>query len=776
MFNRKFEPLLGNDREREALSSKLLYAMQNHPKAGQLSQSWQFHSTHTKPVFQKLMVGNVLKLTDNIKIFQQYTRLISDACHGDSSVPIAAFLNGCPQSCVCGLEWFAPMCKNCDVDHSEKEIFDGHVRDWKDSHTNSFSAPEPSDTEILYELHKLLPYKDPKLLRYMISRENPFLKEYEMKVMENILNLNKDKSWHDIQGEFQQWREGGLLHCVLLAAQHMPKIDDWLPLELHHSGHAEKFETLLSQLRSASSEKEIANALQTYLKRDYDPTHKSNLLISGTLDRLAVLMRVKSNGQGLARTFLYEQDGTSQFTEFKHEFDLDKALGAFPKSLHEDPLCAWETICDALEGAIPPSLMVPALTNPKRATWGFSGLGLGLQTEPRLVLKFDAETLQWLKPCVDPISKFTPACLKLPETAVTSSRLQDVLSRMGEIAMSPEIAHLMLCAPDALKFVRGHDPDVRVKTNLLLCNDPETVMRYMRLAQASHRQEVMDMIQEIQENVPPATKTTYDPPIQVTAWKVEPPSRTILFTGRLKSDFNPHTITPHTLVKKLTDERSTLRKVGGIHVNASVRDGLRAYAKHRLESNMAKQHRLHTVLLEGMACFTMQDPVLHTQMALHSSVPWENEHEDARYAETQVGSNGSRHRDWVSVYADDETIQKCRLDSHTVELTEVHNMLFPWKRESKDDWVAVASTVPCQPRVLHDRLDEKDNFKAFRNSVKGRMLQDLKLLPVRDPAKHRVERTNVSFYEDEHAKQVIIAYAPTGDEKNRIELMAFGMF
>ncbi len=41
------------------------------------------------------------------------------------------------------------------------------------------------------------------------------------------------------------------------------------------------------------------------------------------------------------------------------------------------------------------------------------------------------------------------------------------------------------------------------------------------------------------------------------------------------------------------------------------------------------------------------------------------------------------------------------------------------------------------------------------------MLQDLGMLPVRDPSSHFVERAHTTVYTDESAGQVLIVYTPT---------------
>ena len=123
--------------------------------------------------------------------------------------------------------------------------------------------------------------------------------------------------------------------------------------------------------------------------------------------------------------------------------------------------------------------------------------------------------------------------------------------------------------------------------------------------------------------------------------------------------------------------------------------------------------------------------------------------------------------------------QKCRLDSHAVRADHYYATLFPWRRDdATTEWVSVAASVEPQVRVLQGRrraaAGPRDRASSLLSSVKARFMQDLKLLPVRDPA-HRIERCNTSVYADRKRGQVLICYAPTGDPDGRLEFLAFGL-
>ncbi len=132
------------------------------------------------------------------------------------------------------------------------------------------------------------------------------------------------------------------------------------------------------------------------------------------------------------------------------------------------------------------------------------------------------------------------------------------------------------------------------------------------------------------------------------------------------------------------------------------------------------------------------------------------------------------------MHQDPVSPQKCRLDSHAAHADHFYATLFPWRRDDgTTEWVSVASSVKPEVRVLQERRaptaeGAPERAAALLSSVKARFMQDLKLLPVRDPA-HRIERRNTSVYADSERGQVLVCYAPTGDRDARIEFLAFGL-
>lgn len=144
-----------------------------------------------------------------------------------------------------------------------------------------------------------------------------------------------------------------------------------------------------------------------------------------------------------------------------------------------------------------------------------------------------------------------------------------------------------------------------------------------------------------------------------------------------------------------------------------------------------------------------------------------------RYSETQLAPNGLRYREWLTVFASPQSIEKARLDAHVLDVTAYHQALHPWKRDSTGqvESILVRSSLPLEQRVLHDRtpLDAGvSRYACFVRSCKARLTQDLKSLPVREdsPAQTiQTSRTNATFYEDERANQILLVYAPDGSKQ-----------
>ena len=154
-----------------------------------------------------------------------------------------------------------------------------------------------------------------------------------------------------------------------------------------------------------------------------------------------------------------------------------------------------------------------------------------------------------------------------------------------------------------------------------------------------------------------------------------------------------------------------------------------------------------------------------------------------------MGDNGERYRDWVCVYSTAHDLEKCRLESHMLEIPEVYETFFEWDGHD----VQVRSSLPMDDRLLMlpsffsnstgsggGAGDHHDSAAAptqqqhylpvsmrFSRTIRQRMLGDARLLPVRDTANHYVDRGNITVYTNSVAgepEEVLIVYAPSSLE------------
>lgn len=136
------------------------------------------------------------------------------------------------------------------------------------------------------------------------------------------------------------------------------------------------------------------------------------------------------------------------------------------------------------------------------------------------------------------------------------------------------------------------------------------------------------------------------------------------------------------------------------------------------------------------------------------------------------------------MYASDSKLEKCKLEGHVLDITHAHQAMVPWHRRSDQigpvEYAVARSSLPLEQRVLHDRSPPDASggvtrFTAFARSVKARLLQDLKLLPLRNPATDTLDRQNVTVYTDEPANQILLVYAPTAPADPRLEFISFSL-
>lgn len=245
--------------------------------------------------------------------------------------------------------------------------------------------------------------------------------------------------------------------------------------------------------------------------------------------------------------------------------------------------------------------------------------------------------------------RFRPAKLSYqpyttgPEPAITKPnknlRLHEILARLGEILLSPELAHAVLFPHHALR----HQACLITPLDLPqdahdLCADPPGLLLAMSEPTTHLAQETAKFLTRFEsECLPPPTLTTFRQPLHLCAWRLESPGRACLFTGQHPADpIDPAAFAPHLLSKVLLDERSRRPTPAAIHLlpgddispNA-IRLSLLHYGQTSLAPHRERQQQ-DTTLEEAFACLVHAPQRNHTQIELHQAVPWDKDHIDAR--------------------------------------------------------------------------------------------------------------------------------------------------
>ena len=201
------------------------------------------------------------------------------------------------------------------------------------------SDPPPPDTRHhAFELAKALPHCDRDLTTTYLQPSST-TPEYELHVAHTILRLHDPQTLEDLQARLKTWRSQGLLHVLGVAALHMPDLADWFPVDTPSEDSDLCADSLLHCLEALRSKPaNYAHTIESFIttQTPETPTAQS---IAVTLDRLAVLMGVRSNA--------VDEPG----------HDLASTLAGFPHLDVLEAQDAWISFKPALEDNLPPSIL-----------------------------------------------------------------------------------------------------------------------------------------------------------------------------------------------------------------------------------------------------------------------------------------------------------------------------------------------------------------------------------------------------------------------------------
>ena len=155
----------------------------------------------------------------------------------------------------------------------------------------------------------------------------------------SLPTLHAPPNLEALRAHLASWRNQGLIHVLSVAAHNMQEVADWLPGHTLDPVERKDLESF-GHCLTAFNERPLDYALTIRLFIDsQDPSAQTSRNIATTLDRLAILMGVKSNATD----------------EPLH--DLRTTLASFPHIESLEPQDLWSRIKPALEQALPPSLL-----------------------------------------------------------------------------------------------------------------------------------------------------------------------------------------------------------------------------------------------------------------------------------------------------------------------------------------------------------------------------------------------------------------------------------
>ena len=720
--------------------------------------------------------GSLWSLINHIKVLHQYTSLLSEAASGQGVH--SSLLLGRNDTCTVRSHfgWFVPLSAPVDTDPEGYAEYQKHVDIWRQANPGLYSHSEAA-----YHVHQGYTVEDRNMTRFLVSQLLNSAKEYEVDIAGNILRA-RPASYDEFHDQFTNWRRAGLYHALCLAARNMPKAELWVPRSCLHE--ADDWQDLLGEFNSSSfcSKDRMTAVCESLLDRS--PILCNH--ICAMLDHVAILMRIKSNPNS--------PTASNCLDDYLHMLQLP----VDETSPYTHCLSIWGRLRQILEEAVPPSLMCPSLYPPiTRGAWGYNRLQLGMRKgklciDPGPFQYMDKSVFDfWSRNSGEKTHEKTEKCEKPPD------RLYDLLIRMGEAATSPEVAHLMLSPTTMSDCLAGKKVDANTLSHF---TDRNYVIQAMGQATQPDPANFIESVNKLVSCLPVVGTRQFPAPKQFLAWRVDLPPRALLYQGK-ETEIDLACTPPYILPKLSLQDKIANRTVSGISILAeptsdpeALHTALQAcvaeeilgphadFADHphhkvtlRVGPGETEVHHT-TTLAEAVSLFTGPKPFRISDVAMHESEPWTEEHIDTRYAERQTADNGIRFRDWATVYQDEHEIQRCRMASHAITCGEVHETHFPLSTPAGFQWVSVASTQPAETRMLR-HMGGKTPMEVLRRSVVNRYMHDPKLLPTASKL-DKVDPAHMEVYTDHKSEQVLLAYAPIAADGARkaIEFMSFRLY
>jgi hypothetical protein len=146
--------------------------------------------------------------------------------------------------------------------------------------------------EAVFEAHRHLACRDRDVTRLLLGAHfaPTACREYDVDVCAWMI-ASQGLSYTAWLRDFPRWRDLRLLFPMILASQHMPSLSHWLPSEVHATPVAQCLSRCLATLpHAATFSTADLEGLAAAWRVDQSGAAQ---LLGGTIDRVAVLMRVQ---------------------------------------------------------------------------------------------------------------------------------------------------------------------------------------------------------------------------------------------------------------------------------------------------------------------------------------------------------------------------------------------------------------------------------------------------------------------------------------------------
>ena len=289
-------------------------------------------------------------LQDSLRSFAHNCQLLSRACHSYNHYHQFVTVNNSTDPADHSPVWMLQLTKPAvyfDTPQGLERVQDLlAIRHACQSCGSGSLLPSPTDPrsqrQAAFELAQELPFFDRDIASVYLE-PGPDTPEYMLHVAHSILSLSPTTTTlaELTSTLLPAWREKGLLHVLAVAITHLPHLADW---KLAQDEHSEALANLLKAWPHARSYADTDKCIAQLVRAQSPGAHGDPVSLTLTLERLAVLMGVKSNAP-------LNDPKAHSLSAALSSFPRPEQCGVAPELIPQ----LWSTIKPAIERALPPS-------------------------------------------------------------------------------------------------------------------------------------------------------------------------------------------------------------------------------------------------------------------------------------------------------------------------------------------------------------------------------------------------------------------------------------